>query len=249
MAKVNVGMFNDLTSNTLDALVIFKLLDYTSFLSTNLITPHLLEGKMVLGEFLPDVDTAAAYLRQNLNQFPLRRLEQILHEEIPSEAFQIGLVEVIQVNGEKNYPAISTYVQQFMDTVLRPFTDLCGMQLEEKPETDMCVYHVFGNFWGSGKRYEFKTAIEILKNGLNYHADSAQLYVDIGYNYFLVAQGAVSQENWNAVLANAAMGRTYLDSGLELNAEYNPVLVAKLKKSHDTFVAKAEMELREKGKR
>ena len=203
---------------------------------------------MVMGEFLPDVDTAAAYLRQNLNQFPLRRLEQILHEEVPSEAFQIGLVEVMQANGTDNYPAITAYVQQFVNTVLSPFTDLCGMQLEEKPETDMCVYHVFAHFWGSGKKYEFKTAVELLKNGLNYHGDSAQLNVDIAYNYLRVAQGAISQGNWNVVLANAGMGRTYLDDGLRIDACYNPNFVGKLKKSYDVFVAKAEMELREKGK-
>lgn len=203
---------------------------------------------MVLGEYLPDVDTAAAYLRKNLNQFPLHRLEQILHGEVPSEAFQNGVVQVLRVKGMENEPSIDDFCQYFIGSVLSPFTDLCGMQLEEKPETDLCVYHVFGNFWGSGKRYEFKTAIEILKNGLNYHGDSAQLYVDIAHNYFLVAQGAVSQENWNGVLANAAMGKTYLDSGLELNDQYNPVFVAKLKKSYDTSVARAEMELREKGK-
>ncbi len=203
---------------------------------------------MVSGEFLPDVDTAAAYLRENLNQFPLHRLEQILRGEVPSEAFQNGLVEVMQLNGTDNYPAITTYVQQFMDTVLRPFTDLCGMQLEEKPETDMCVYHVFAHFWGSGKKYEFRTAVELLKKGLNYHGDSAQLNVDIAYNYLLVAQGAVSQGNWNAVLANAGLGRTYLDDGLRIDARYNPNFVEKLKKSHDAFVAKAERELREKGR-
>ncbi len=202
---------------------------------------------MVLGEYLPDVDTAAAYLRKNLNMFPLRRLEEILHKEVPSEAFQNGLVRTITENGSENYPALSNYINHFMDTVLRPFTDLCGMQLEEKPDTDICVYHVFANFWGSGKRYEFKTAVELLKNGLNYHGDSAQLNVDIAYNYLLVAQRAGSEENWNAVLANAAMGKTYLDDGLQLNERYNPVFVGKLKKSHDILVANAEQELRKKG--
>ncbi len=203
---------------------------------------------MTLGEFLPDVDTAAAYLRQNLNTFPLHRLEQILHNEVPSEAFQNGLVSVLGEKGTDDYPALTAYIHNFVDTVLRPFTDLCGMQLEEKPETDMCVYHVFAHFWGSGKRYEFKTAIELMKNGLNYHGDSAQLNVDIAYNYLRVAQGAVAQQNWSAVLANAGLGKTYLDDGLELDGRYNPAFVGKLKNGHDILVALAEKELMKKGK-
>lgn len=205
-------------------------------------------------EGLTPVDGAVAYMFQNLDEFSKRRLKMITQGKVPSDFFAVQVQSMAsrygQISLEKR---VDDFIPAFIDSVLCPVVDFCGIQLREKPEADVSVYLTFGQWWATPMtaaglpKYEFQEVMGILRKGIDYHGDCVELYITIAGNYYQEIGNAVGKSEWSKIITLSRVGDYHLNEGLKLNPSFEPPSIKKMVELKDKRVKLAEEMLRQLG--
>ncbi len=202
---------------------------------------------------LTPVDSAVAYMFQNLDELSQRRLRRVTQGRVPSELFA-ELVQSLAIRyGQANLERrIEDFIPTFIDSVLAPVVDFCGLQLWEKPDTDITVYLTLGQWWTTPRKndgtakYDFPEAMGLLRKGTDFHGNSVELYITIASNYYQEVGNSIGKEEWSKAITLGRIGDHHLAEGLKLNPSFECFSIRKMKELKDKRVRLAEEMLRKK---